>query len=543
MGLLIIGLFLYQNPFSISFEAFDTRTVTVYQGLTFASSSILFMFYWCLMVTTIAEGSLNLQYECGFYKNRLFMFFFTWLTFVVFLTTSCLAVNRESSGVTSSHFFKAVWHISGVLSVLFILLFFGWLFVTIFRAWKALRALPYMETRARQISLRLFLHQTMVLFLFLAGFNIYVIRAKGWFSLADPKNTHLTMLLLMSNYVWLLCFIYLPASKKNLELTTRNFDAHLAYRMSVLAKQMYKNNEKDEEELEMEELELEALGLKPLKIVNNKEKDVKVVICKRETRRPKPRSSMKDLRYLEGEPAEFVIAFRGSVSKKNLHTNLEITRQVVDPTFWFGRGLVKPGHWERHGLSQETVEMFARDHIWTTKIHRGFYEAWLAVQSEVVGCLLNQLSDPMTRKRSRLFICGHSLGGALSQICALQLKFLTSLEVTVVTFGSPRVGGIRFSRLLDKRVPGNFRVVMLRDPVPTVPKAIPRYKHAGIECRIDTKGNAIIGPLWSEKKMLPQQNSLEHHRCVTYRDGLATLLEQTYKTKRKRLVSTDFLAF
>lgn len=52
------------------------------------------------------------------------------------------------------------------------------------------------------------------------------------------------------------------------------------------------------------------------------------------------------------------------------------------------------------------------------------------------------------------YVVGHSLGGALATLCALDMKFTFGLrDVRVYTFGSPRVGNQQFAQYFDKHVP------------------------------------------------------------------------------------------
>lgn len=68
------------------------------------------------------------------------------------------------------------------------------------------------------------------------------------------------------------------------------------------------------------------------------------------------------------------------------------------------------------------------------RVHRGF--------SLALGSFYEELTDTLRRLRDgrRLWLTGHSLGGALANLTALQL-FRDGIQVTgVVTFASPRVG-------------------------------------------------------------------------------------------------------
>jgi predicted lipase len=45
-----------------------------------------------------------------------------------------------------------------------------------------------------------------------------------------------------------------------------------------------------------------------------------------------------------------------------------------------------------------------------------------------------------------VFCTGHSLGGALATLCALEMRQRLGLRVELYTFGSPRVGSPQFAR-------------------------------------------------------------------------------------------------
>lgn len=95
-----------------------------------------------------------------------------------------------------------------------------------------------------------------------------------------------------------------------------------------------------------------------------------------------------------------------------------------------------------------------------------------------------QLQTALRDLRGRLFVTGHSLGGALATMtAALCRQELRSLELAgLYTFGSPRVGDHAFGAALDD-VP-HFRIVNDADIIPRLPPAItnpvlPYFMHTG----------------------------------------------------------------
>jgi pimeloyl-ACP methyl ester carboxylesterase len=79
-----------------------------------------------------------------------------------------------------------------------------------------------------------------------------------------------------------------------------------------------------------------------------------------------------------------------------------------------------------------------------------------------------------------LTICGHSLGGALATLLALDLAANTKVPAfrspVVYTYASPRTGDSTFANTYDHVVPNTFRFANRIDIVPKLPLP-PMYKH------------------------------------------------------------------
>jgi hypothetical protein len=89
--------------------------------------------------------------------------------------------------------------------------------------------------------------------------------------------------------------------------------------------------------------------------------------------------------------------------------------------------------------------------------------------------------------RAKLFITGHSLGGALAALYATMLHYTGQSEIAskigaVYTFGQPRVGDEDFASYAAQRLAGKFfRVVYCNDMVPRIPfdNELFAFKHFG----------------------------------------------------------------
>ena len=83
--------------------------------------------------------------------------------------------------------------------------------------------------------------------------------------------------------------------------------------------------------------------------------------------------------------------------------------------------------------------------------------------------------------RSRLWILGHSLGGALAVMFASYMPTATDV-VSTMTYGQPRVGNHAFVVWFESRFRGRYtRITTRHDPVPRLPGQLFAYEHAAPE--------------------------------------------------------------
>ena len=165
------------------------------------------------------------------------------------------------------------------------------------------------------------------------------------------------------------------------------------------------------------------------------------------------------------------IAFRGTEPGKarDVATDLRYTNAHVPVThFAFADGPAEP-------LSQ-------------ARVHAGFAAAYASVRRHVRSALDAALQGGGAGPASALLVTGHSLGGALATLCAADVA--ESWEAAGVpasrrplllmhTFGSPRVGDLRFTTRFAELVPHALRIVAGKDLVPSLPPAAMGFAHAG----------------------------------------------------------------
>jgi predicted lipase len=102
-------------------------------------------------------------------------------------------------------------------------------------------------------------------------------------------------------------------------------------------------------------------------------------------------------------------------------------------------------------------------------VHRGFMD-----QYEIIKDLIrNKVKD-----YNRIFITGHSLGGALATLCADDIfRSFSGKDIKVVTFGCPKVGNSNFVDVFNSHIIQNIRVVNSDDIVPSIPSSWLGYRH------------------------------------------------------------------
>ncbi len=109
------------------------------------------------------------------------------------------------------------------------------------------------------------------------------------------------------------------------------------------------------------------------------------------------------------------------------------------------------------------------------EIHRGFNDAYMLVNDDII-VLAKEAKDA----GNKLYITGHSLGGALATVAALYFNLNGLSADKVITFGCPRV----LSKETAEKVNSNHkqlfcRVVNNNDVVTRVPPRTLDYSHIG----------------------------------------------------------------
>lgn len=108
--------------------------------------------------------------------------------------------------------------------------------------------------------------------------------------------------------------------------------------------------------------------------------------------------------------------------------------------------------------------------------HKGFTELYSGIRDSVLR-LVRRL--PAGKP---VHVAGHSLGGAVAALCALDIASRRRHPVHLYTFGAPKAGNADFAAALDSKVVRHWRIYNPKDPVPGLPPASVlkyRYVHGG----------------------------------------------------------------
>ncbi len=141
--------------------------------------------------------------------------------------------------------------------------------------------------------------------------------------------------------------------------------------------------------------------------------------------------------FILESPEEIIIAFRGTMSSTD---------------------------WITDAIASQKNFKYIKDPALT---HRGFTSIYASARGQIMSALKRLPVD------KTLFITGHSLGGALATLCAVDVAANTDHQSPhVFTYGSPRVGDPDFAKAFAKYVRSSFRIANLFDVVTHAPPSI-----------------------------------------------------------------------
>jgi hypothetical protein len=117
-------------------------------------------------------------------------------------------------------------------------------------------------------------------------------------------------------------------------------------------------------------------------------------------------------------------------------------------------------------LFWEFMELDDMSDYMNTKVQTYFLGAYL----KVYDLMDKDIHNILINNNKKVFITGHSLGAALASLMSTNLVNAYSIKnISLYTFGQPRVGDYNYSVLHDKLVPDSWRVIHKYDIVPHFP--------------------------------------------------------------------------
>lgn len=160
--------------------------------------------------------------------------------------------------------------------------------------------------------------------------------------------------------------------------------------------------------------------------------------------------------YIFSNETMACIAFSGTYAKQQWYSNLKINQ-------------VRP-------------EVLLQDSSFSNKgdikVHEGYYEIYKSIRDD-----LHKWWHQNRDGKTHLFITGHSLGGAMSTLCAFDFTRIVhnyghswssdpSPQMVHYAMSSPRVGNVEFAETFDWMSPYSIRVYNTEDIVVALPPAV-----------------------------------------------------------------------
>lgn len=220
---------------------------------------------------------------------------------------------------------------------------------------------------------------------------------------------------------------------------------------------------------------------------------------------------------------EIVIVFRGTQTREDWVTkNADFAKVKL-----FGQPLF------------ESNSSFDKEDL-DSEIHGGFSDIYNLCGKYICDRVSSLLLSNKPAYEPRIYVTGHSLGGALATLCALHLNLKLGIEPIVYTFASPSVGNQHFANFFNKKIAvkynyaiqsyASIRFLHNLDKVTTIIGSIAPNAPGNKSVHVDT---AVILGKDSDK-----------HAIISYREDVKALYNQiaTAEAEREKLVRSQALS-
>jgi len=175
-------------------------------------------------------------------------------------------------------------------------------------------------------------------------------------------------------------------------------------------------------------------------------------------------------------------------------------------------------------------------------VHNGFNGAMRAVVTRVRTAIQSQ--NPGGRKR--VWLTGHSLGGALAFLHGQALTRESSIQIQGVhTYGAPRVGNPLWNRIYHSRLGNKTQrwvnnadfVPLLVHPVGTQTQQALSYQHVGLVHNIRANGSIHLND--QERSFPVKSYSTGDHNLLGYICPMVSHLSDTERSRLPQLPDCD----
>lgn len=197
------------------------------------------------------------------------------------------------------------------------------------------------------------------------------------------------------------------------------------------------------------------------------------------------------------EAARYLQSLNYSVQDIRLFSTTDTDTQAIITTIG-GRTIVGFRGTEKNLEDFQTdanIAMSPMEGVQNLASHTGFLKAYLSARQTML--------DALPPNATEVHFCGHSLGGALAALAALDISMNTSAAVASLhTVGQPRVGNKKMADQLQSTLGLRYtRGVNNCDIVPRVPFSVGplEYHHAGVLHYFDSKGRLWLQPSWASR--------------------------------------------
>jgi len=178
-----------------------------------------------------------------------------------------------------------------------------------------------------------------------------------------------------------------------------------------------------------------------------------------------------------------IVAFRGTASIGNWIKNLQFGKDMTE--FLKEKGMPKGAlvHSGFLGLYNSIRDEMMNAFVKLYKVEQGMAQNHIDIM---------KTWNVTKHVQWACYVTGHSLGGALAQLFALDAKLTYGIDCIGYSYGQPRVGNRKFASFFNSHVPQFFRLVNSSDIVPHMPLRKLGYYHAGHEVWYKSKSSKSV---------------------------------------------------